>query len=870
MLAAREALAAEPGADPGVHAEAAHTQIVIGRALFALSRYDEALAAFDRVRDRLEPLVRAHPKDGTIGEKLAWAHANRSMVMAAMSGRGEESRKACEEALALRERLAAEHPEVTEHREMLGISLNDQGILLSNAGKMAEAEGYLRKALALRQKLVADNPGVKSHRDRLAETHLCLSYVMSGSARPAEAEAEDRAALAIYQKLADESPAVTRFREKVAATHRSLALTLADAGRPTEAEVDYHRAIEIYRKLAEEHPAVTSFRSSLASSLNGLAMLMADTGRPDQAAAEYREAIAIAQKLAEEHPEDPSFRSNLAGHRHNLAMVLADAGRPLEAEAEFRAAIALSQRSARDMPDVTFYRAYLGNHHYLLARVLADTGRPAEAEAEFRQALAIYQKLADDSPSRIRFSREPGQRPRDVRSAALAGGQPAGGGEPSSARRWPSSASWPKRPPRSRATAMGSRAGSTISPSCSAAPGELAEALEHARARGGDSRGSGEGGPQDALLPFGPGRGPALPRPDPPRRGRPRRRRGRRSTGRLGSTSHCLADSRGVVPLRLLPRRAGGPGRSGRLGRLGRRGGQRGRRGDGPAAQGRRDGLPQPRRLPHRRRPRSAPRPCRLPAPDDGPGLPGRAVRKSRMSTGPGPGAFARRPNRSDRAARSEHSCIRKAVSERGFTQTPSALRKQRWRTKLRRGEPTVPSTTDVAPRPGRSASTRSEGGQDGQRGHALQVTLSGTFLRLRRGFTGSQPLSISPGARLGASRRHASLTDVSQARGLNQSDRGFAGMRRPRGFPRGFAGSSPVSGLRFLAECGKLAAGSRPRFAVDVSWRSQSRSEASRGHDQGFAGSSPVSGLRFLAECGKLAAWPDPFALSFLARFTT
>ena len=123
---------------------------------------------------------------------------------------------------------------------MLGISLNDQGILLSHAGKMAEAEVYLRKALALRQKLTADNPGVKSHRDRLAETHLCLAIVMSGTARPAEAEAEDRAALAIYQKLVDENPAVTKFREKVAATHSSLAMLLANTGRPAaEAEVDY-------------------------------------------------------------------------------------------------------------------------------------------------------------------------------------------------------------------------------------------------------------------------------------------------------------------------------------------------------------------------------------------------------------------------------------------------------------------------------------------------------------------------------------------------------------------------------------------------------------------------------------------------------
>ena len=69
--------------------------------------------------------------------------------------------------------------------------------------------------------------------------------------------------------------------------------------------------------------------------------------------------------------------------------------------------------------------------------------------------------------------------------------------------------------------------------------------------------------------------------------------------GDLGDVAGAAADARravalgracrrgraeDVVPDRLRPRRAGGPGRPGRLGHPGRRGGERGRRRDGPPA----------------------------------------------------------------------------------------------------------------------------------------------------------------------------------------------------------------------------------------------------------------------------------------------
>ncbi len=81
---------------------------------------------------------------------------------------------------------------------------------------------------------------------------------------------------------------------------------------------------------------------------------------------------------------------------------------------------------------------------------------------------------------------------------------------------------------------------------------------------------------------------------------------------------------------RLLPCRAGWPGRTRRLGRIGRRPCVRSRDCHGTTGQGGHAGLSRPQRLPDRIGPGPAPQPARFPAPDDGPRDAGEAVRAVR------------------------------------------------------------------------------------------------------------------------------------------------------------------------------------------------------------------------------------------------
>ncbi len=288
------------------------------------------------------------------------------------------------------------------------------------------------------------------------------------------------------------------------------------------------------------------------------------------------------KKLADDNPTDTGFRSRLADSHNDLGNLLKATGRTAEAEAKYRRALEIFAKLADDHPAVTDFRSSLAIVHNNLGNLLAETGRPAEAEPKYRRALEIKQKLAADNP-----------KDRDNRNAVASC--------------------------HSDLSVILRRLGR---------PGEARDGCDRAIAIG------------EALVRDDP-KAPAY------RNGlaSSHRRRGQARRD-LGDLAGAAADARTAlelwegVPSRdgedwfetaCTRARAGGPGR---LGRLGRRGGGRGRRGDGAAPQGRRDGLPQPRRLPYGGRARPAPQSPRLPPPDDGPGHARRPVRRSALSDG--------------------------------------------------------------------------------------------------------------------------------------------------------------------------------------------------------------------------------------------
>jgi serine/threonine protein kinase/tetratricopeptide (TPR) repeat protein len=345
VLAGREALASEPGAEVAATMDVCQSLTAVATLLEAIGQTDEALATYRR------------------SESL-------------LSGPAGTDRSA---------------------RAALASCRSQLGVLLSSTDQTTDALAAYRRALA-DQEVLAAAPGAPAAAGRdLADTIIRIGLLLSRTGRAMEAEAEYRRALVIHRKLAADHPAVPDFRSRLGTGHNDLGGLLSDTGRATEAETEFRRALEIYGKLAADHPAVPDFRSRLAGSRVGLGWLLSQTGKPAEAEAEYRAALSLFRKLADEHPRVPYYRDRAANLDNNLSVVLRRLGRPAEARDHAERAVAAREVLVREDPRTTGYREGLAEN--LLNRGLARRalGDPAGAAADLRRALGLYDALPSRS-----------------------------------------------------------------------------------------------------------------------------------------------------------------------------------------------------------------------------------------------------------------------------------------------------------------------------------------------------------------------------------------------------------------------------------------------------------------------------------------
>ena len=314
-------------------------------------------------------------------------------------GRQEDARREYEQALGLREKLAADFPAVPVYRRDLAMGHNNLGLLLADLGKQSEAEEQYRKALAIFESLAGGFPAVPEYRQELASSHNNLGILLSALGKQSEAEQQYRKALAIQENLAAEFRAAPAYRQDLARIHNSLGVLLDDLGKRAEAEQQYRKGLSIQEQLAAEFPVVPEYRQELAQCHNNLGTLLADLGKRPEAEEQCRKGLSIREQLASEFPAVPMYRQDLAQSQHNLGATLASLGKQSEAEEQFRKGLSIEERLAAELPTVPAYRRDLASSHNNLGAMLRNIGSRSEAEEELRKALALREKLAAEFPT---------------------------------------------------------------------------------------------------------------------------------------------------------------------------------------------------------------------------------------------------------------------------------------------------------------------------------------------------------------------------------------------------------------------------------------------------------------------------------------
>jgi serine/threonine-protein kinase len=393
VLAAREALAAEPGADAGAKADVARSLSAIAYLLNWTGKNEEALATFRRSESLLTDLAEADP---SARAALAACRTRMSRILLD-AGKTAEALEACKQARADQEMLASAPGASVDARRSLADTLFELGIVLTRMGRREEAIHEFRATEDIQQRLVDEHPDVPDFRRVLANAHYHLGDAMMMTGALVEAEAEFRVAIGIGQGLAVEFPAVTVPRRNLAVCRFMYGDLLLWTGRSAEAEAEYRGATAILEKLEDDDPAVTDFRYTLATCHREVGIVLLERGEPVEAETECRTALAIVQKLADDSPAVVDFRDEFILALWQLGDAVRALGRPAEARDLYQRVIALVGSGSQDSAASYFARRTLFSMLWRCGLTLRDLGDPAGAAADVRRALNLYD-LTKESP----------------------------------------------------------------------------------------------------------------------------------------------------------------------------------------------------------------------------------------------------------------------------------------------------------------------------------------------------------------------------------------------------------------------------------------------------------------------------------------
>jgi serine/threonine protein kinase/tetratricopeptide (TPR) repeat protein len=154
VLAGREALAAEPGADAAATADVGRSLTPVAGLLEAMGKTGEALAMYRRSESLL-----AGPAGTDAAARAALADCrSRLGYLLSRTGGTAEALTAYKQARADQEAAAVAPGAPAEARSDLAATFHRIGTLLRDTGRPAEAEAEFRRAMAICAELAADNP----------------------------------------------------------------------------------------------------------------------------------------------------------------------------------------------------------------------------------------------------------------------------------------------------------------------------------------------------------------------------------------------------------------------------------------------------------------------------------------------------------------------------------------------------------------------------------------------------------------------------------------------------------------------------------------------------------------------------------------
>ncbi len=359
----------------------------------------EPMEFFAKLRDQLQA-----DRDTRTEALAQLASANLDLAATAREiGSMADALRSCSESVAILERLARDHPAVSQFQNDLATARHKLGYLQSASGLFREALESYRSALAIRERLAALNSSSTVFQRNLAQSHNNIGNLLSETGRLTEALESYRQALRIRDRLARHDATDARYQHELAESYHNIGNRLAETGQTTQALESYQRAVDIRERLVLNDPTLTKCEGDLSTDHFGIGVLLQDTGRPTAAMVSYKRALTIQQRLARENPAVNEYWALLAQSHHNIGSVLKQTGQPALALQSYQQALTIGERLVRDNPAVAQFQNQLALVHAEHGDLSYRTGHPAEALESDRRALAIWEEIGRNNPAVTEF-----------------------------------------------------------------------------------------------------------------------------------------------------------------------------------------------------------------------------------------------------------------------------------------------------------------------------------------------------------------------------------------------------------------------------------------------------------------------------------
>ncbi|AMV37520.1 serine/threonine-protein kinase [Planctomyces sp. SH-PL62] len=384
-----ELLGASPG-DADLIAGRADTLRQLGKARNAMDQPRAALDVLNLAVADLESLAALPSPKPYLEVELADSLSDIAATEARL-GRFEESRAASTRARQVLRRLLDADPGNAFYREALAEVINNQGYAAFTAGDSTAALDAFREFQGLCLDLLRDAPVDAPRPLRLVEL-LSLSYENVGdilTTRGLYDEADEAYAqsLARGSELATAHPSVQRYRMQLGRTYRERGHAQHRIGDDADALRSLDSAREVFEGLIRQDPDRATLHHHLARTWNTIGCFHDDLRDHEAALGPFRSAIAEHRLALAGAPDAPGYRFHFVLSLANLAEQYTDRG-------ELDEAAPIAAEAARAALEVIRGDAALGGRFAICVDVAATIGDLTLQAGDAPGAIARFEELA--------------------------------------------------------------------------------------------------------------------------------------------------------------------------------------------------------------------------------------------------------------------------------------------------------------------------------------------------------------------------------------------------------------------------------------------------------------------------------------------